>query len=428
MAEDNLSLQHDLENMHIALTKSSINIHRLQHENQLMRSQLSRHFGAGSKIVADGADQQMSLLESSSQRLHSRSDSMNTKLLSEVEHWRFKASNLQDMLDTCQRSTQSNCNLLMAKFVPFENCAFAVEHSANLILERFSSSADVVLAGNSSENEHKESLLCTSSDNIASFPTCSSPSRMQPNVLEMTADHASLQDKLRALQVKYDTDVASAGADVNRYREMANHHESMFRRSFMSSLVEKFDSLESQSTLQSVDFGARSESHLAAKTRRALELVAEASRREQTAKTELESYREVLSSYEDELNDAWIRESELSKEVQSLSIALNKLREHHHAASTKNQTPSFLSNLPPPVSRNTSFKKSFPRSDKLLLETTIPPTDSSFDIQGIFALQLHQILPLLTRQIATHHDCQRDLTRLMQASAHQDREQLSYFT
>ncbi len=407
--------------MHIALTKSSINIHRLQHENQLMRSQLSRHFGAGSKIVADGADQQMSLLESSSQRLHSRSDSMNTKLLSEVEHWRFKASNLQDMLDTCQRSTQSNCNLLMAKFVPFENCAFTVEHAANLIFQRFCSSADVVLAGNSSENEHKESLLCTSSDNIASFPTCSSPSSMQPNVLEMTADHARLQDKLRALQVKYDTDVASAGADVNRYRDMANHHESMFRRSFMSSLVEKFDSLESQSTLQSIDFEARSESHLAAQTRRALELVAEASRREQTAKTELESCREVLSSYEDELNDAWIRESELSKEVQSLSIALNKLREHHHAASTKNQTP-------PPVFQNTSFKKSFPRSDKLLLETTIPPTDSSFDIQGIFALQLHQILPLLTRQIATHHDCQRDLTRLMQASAHQDREQLSYFS
>jgi hypothetical protein len=244
---------------------------------------------------------------------------------------------------------------------------------------------------------------------------------MQPNVLEMTADHARLQDKLRALQVKYDTDVASAGADVNRYRDMANHHESMFRRSFMSSLVEKFDSLESQSTLQSIDFEARSESHLAAQTRRALELVAEASRREQTAKTELESCREVLSSYEDELNDAWIRESELSKEVQSLSIALNKLREHHHAASTKNQTP-------PPVFQNTSFKKSFPRSDKLLLETTIPPTDSSFDIQGIFALQLHQILPLLTRQIATHHDCQRDLTRLMQASAHQDREQLSYFS
>ena len=196
----------------------------------------------------------------------------------------------------------------------------------------------------------------------------------------------------------------------------------------MSSLIEKFDSLgvlQSAKGFSTDVLEANSESHAVANAQRAFDLVVEASQREQTAKTEIESYREVLASYEDELNAAWCREAELSKELRSLSVALHKLRACHHPGLTF-QTSNF-STSPPPVShRNLSFKTSLPHAETLLetflLETKIPPSDSFFDIEGIFTLQMHQILPLLTRQIASNHECQRGLTRLMQAIAHQDQE------
>jgi len=417
LAEDNLNLQQDLENMQFVLTKSSLHMHRLEHENQLMRSQLSCHIkSSDSGVTEDGVNQQMPPLNSSSLRLDSRSDSTKTKLPSEVKHLQFKESNLHAMLAS---SETNSLTPLLAKFVPFENSAVEVEHAATLIFEHFRSSADVVCHESASKTPLKESLLFSSSDNMASFPTiCSSPSTISSNVLEM---NANLQDKLRALQIKYDTDIKNALEDVNRYREIANHHESMFRRSFMSSLIEKFDSLgvlQSAKGFSADVLEANSQSHAVANAQRAFDLVVEASQREQTSKTEIESYREVLASYEDELNAAWCREAELSKELRSLSVALHKLR----ACQT-----SIFSTSPPPVShRNLSFKTSLPDAKKLLetflLETKIPPSDSFFDIEGIFTLQMHQILPLLTRQITSNHECQRGLTRLMQAIAQQDQE------
>lgn len=308
LAEDNLSLQQDLEHLLSAVAELTLNIQQVQCENQSMHLRLSN---SCSDVITGCIHP---ILPSSRNELHS----CKIKTF-EVEQSTLDSSYLQDLLTSSQIRCESLCSLL-SKFVPFERSAVTVEHAANLIFERLQSSS------------------------IA--------------------------------------------------------------------FVETSDSPNSKSSLQIED---GMELHSRAGPQSAVEArVAEVNHTKHSAKTEIQSYRDLLSSYENELNAAWSREADLHKQLRSIRAASSSKHWNHDWASYF-QPHSFSSiSVSPPVSQSASIKMAALHTNDVLRETRIPSSDKFFD--HVFNLQADQLFPLLILQINSHHDNHLRLNRMMEAS------------
>jgi hypothetical protein len=133
---------------------------------------------------------------------------------------------------------------------------------------------------------------------------------------------------------------------------------------------------------------------------------------EEFAETEIQSYHIMLASYEHELNAAWSREAELHKELKSMrfTVSQGSLNHASNAFQSLAVFPTMSSSRP--ISNPATLKKPIHQASKILLETKIPPSDSSLNI--IFNMQERHLFPLLFRQISAHHDYRLEMTRLSQ--------------
>lgn len=292
MADDNLSLQQDLEVLQAFIAKTSYHVH--------------------------GGVRRESRDAESSSRYESKSNETD---FSEVELWRSRCESL---------------NFILSRFVPFEQSAAVVEDASSTIYERLLSTADV----------------------------------------DHNAD-AAPDDSF----------------DPSKFRSMPQ-----FKRV--------------------IQFDARAKLHSNANDRGDFHSSAQVS--VESVETEIQSYRKLLASYEDELNAAWSREADLHKKLQfaGFSFGQDCLNCLNHLVSQV-QAPALLNlSLSPSFSNHASLKKLIDQASKVLIETKIPPSDSF--LNDIFNLQAHEVFLLLSRQIAAYRDSSLEMTRLSQHNILQD--------
>jgi hypothetical protein len=314
LAQDNLSLQQDLEHLLSTVADLTLNIQQTNCENLSMRLQLRN---SCSDVVTG--------------RSHTKLPSLRNEMHScksktfKVEQSQFDSSHLQDLLTSSQMRCESLCSLL-AKFVPFEQSAASVEHAANLIFGRLQSSS------------------------IPFVDTSDSP------------------DSKSSLQFQ--------------------------------------DGMEFNASLAGPQAAAEAPEECS--------LVAEVNHSKHSAQIEIQSYRDLVSTYENELNAAWSREAELHKQLRSNGAASSNKRWNHDWASIF-QPQSFSSSFDsPPVSRNAPMKMPALHSNDVLRETTIPSSNDFFD--HVFNLHVDELFPLLILQINSHHDNHQRLNQMMEAS------------
>jgi hypothetical protein len=311
LADDNLSLQQDLENLQAAFSKASY-------------------------YMLGGIRQIAPHLESSLQLESNANDSM----VSEVDHWRSRYNSLHSLLST---------------FVPFEQSAGVVEHAASIIYQRLLSS---------SNDDHDQNIISEALDEV------SDPSKCRPT-----------------MQFK------------------------------------KYNDCDATATFHSAAGDFKSNQKTTATPVTAPDFVAKTSQAATSAKTEIQSYQQVLASYEHELNAAWSREADLYKELRSLRAAFGKQSAHRNHVSSLLSTPSVPSSSLSTPSKHASLKKMIFQANAVLLETKIPPSDSF--LEEVFSLHAHQLFHLLSRQVAAHHDDHLELIRLSQHNFFQDCDPIS---
>jgi hypothetical protein len=316
LADDNLSLQHDLENVQSAIAELTLQCDQMRHDQQSMRVQLSRL----------GLD--VSSVHVGQHAPSSRNESYSTEIMpSEVEQPKVNASCLQDRLISSQMRCESLCSLL-SNFVPFEQSAVAVEHAASLIFERL---------------------------------------QLSSNALVDRPDQPNRQSPLKFVD---GTELSTASG---------------------------FHSAEDAQQVS----------------------VVEVNDTEKLANIQIQRYQDLLSSFEDELNASWSRETDLHSQLQCMRAALSSRRANHHSASC-NQPLSFCSFSTSPVDQHSFIKLSILRAHEILLETKIPASDAF--VVDVFNLQADQLFPLLKQQITSHNECLVQLNRMMQSSVRQDRD------
>jgi len=168
------------------------------------------------------------------------------------------------------------------------------------------------------------------------------------------------------------------------------------------------DPLNCESSLQFVDgveLTATAASPSPVQARQALGVVAEV-----YEQTQIESYRNLLSSYEHELIAAWSRESDLHMKLRSACGALSSKCLIRHRASSI-QLPSFpIISTPLSVDPKAHIEMFVQHANEVLLETKISPSDCFVD--NLFKLNGDQLIRLLAQQISTHHYYLLEMNRL----------------
>jgi hypothetical protein len=168
------------------------------------------------------------------------------------------------------------------------------------------------------------------------------------------------------------------------------------------------DPLNCKSSLQFVDgveLTATAASPSPAQARQASGVVAEVCEH-----TQIESYRDLLSSYEHELIAAWSRESDLHMQLRSACGAFSsKCLICHRACSL--QPPSFpIISTSPSVDPKAQIEIFVQHAKEVLLETKISPSDSFFD--NLLKLNGDQLIRLLAQQISSHNYYLLEMNRL----------------
>jgi hypothetical protein len=355
LAEDNLTLQLEVETLRNEIAASSCTLQKMQHETNLMSSQMRN---ADSRMTVHRGRQVFSLNKSLRYNVDSHSP----------------MSHLQDTIVQLQ-SRYEALVFTLSKFIPFMDEAVLVEHAANVVFEKMQS---CTTKANDFEIDSSE---ISSSTSIASSLTCSVA--LSPVVSNALVNKTKPQVQIEELQETNDPDTSDTFANVASYRVASHQQES----SIVSPMRLHGDEYK--------DIGARSHP--------------DALREENSVEvghckaSDIQSYRDLLESYEHELIAAWSREAGLQKELQSKCATCNNRREDYHVF----QQASSCSQLAVSTcdSQLSSTSMIVLEAEKILLETKIPSSDNF--INDVLKLQEHELFHVLAGQIAKYRSMNR---------------------
>jgi hypothetical protein len=363
LAEDNLSLQWENEALRNEIAELSCALQKMHHETKLMGSQLRN---AVSRVTSCRSCHVFSLDESL------QNDSVSHSLI----------SNLQHTMAQLQSRYESQCSLL-SKFIPFVNEAVLVEHAANVVFELMQSCTNP-------HDSEIDGCEIPSSVSIASTLTCS----VAPGPV---ASQAQLNNTMTPVQ---DEETNDTFANVAGHRVAAHLQES----SFVSPT--RFHGHDYDDTRASSNPAALGNQDISV----------EVGHCESSAHSDIQSYRDLLLSYEHELIAAWSREADLQKELQSKCATSNNLQNRRENRQVFQQARSLSPHGMSPCDLEilSTTNMIVLEAEKLMLETRIPSSDTFID--DMFKLQVHEIFHILTRQITEYYS----MNRVVQPSLMQD--------
>jgi hypothetical protein len=295
----------------------------------------------------------------------------------------------------------------LAKFIPFEQSADAVELASRAISHQLSSTPNPDLF----PDAHTDSPV--NSSGTCSLLASPLPVLQKSDVGNYAAGGRNTDGEQPTLQLKHD------GHSTSALAEAALHHKHVLMR---STLTANTDSVASKSSLPSgatSEFGSGSGSQPSDCTKAlhnegcsSIQIVGAALQSAEAETRATRGFSDELALYECELIAAWSREAELLKELNHFRADLQRVRDDSPMSSP--HTPSFPHFSASPCSLPASLKISFSEAHTALLATKIPPSDSFCD--EVFKLQAHQIYPLLTRQFAQYNAHLREMSQKIRVS------------
>lgn len=296
---------------------------------------------------------------------------------------------------------QQDLEKLQSKFAEFIFVMHEIQVENQMMREQLKNSDSEELT--SRVPQHLSSSRYESCSNKLNVPEIELPKFNSPRFQEVSMSSQSHCESLRSLLSNFVPFEQSAVA----VEEAANL---IFDRLISSSVTTEAtqDALNCNSSLQFVDgveLTDTAASHSPAQARHALDVVAEICEH-----TQIESYRDLLSSYEHELIAAWSRESELHMKLRSAcGASSSKCLICHRVCSL--QPPSFPSiSAPPSADPKAQIEMFVQHANEVLLETKISPSDTFFD--NLLKLNGDQLIRLLAQQISTHNYYLLELNRL----------------